>query len=87
MVKDCSWMLMETADRTTPDHSNPKVIIINQPQEDDRVSQQDRALGNPFTGPGHVMANLHDCSNVPPPNQPGNGDEDSGKGHGFCDLV
>ena len=82
MVKDYSWMLTEVADRTIPDHSNPKVIIIDESQEDDEVSQWDRVLGNSFT----VMVSLHDCSNAPPPNQPGNGDEDSGKDHGFCDL-
>ena len=60
IVKDYSWMLMETADGTMPDQSNPKVIIINEPQEDNRVSQWNRVLGNPFTGPGDVMASLHD---------------------------
>ena len=80
-------MLTESADGTISDQSSPKVIIIGEPQEDDGVSQWDRVLGNPFTGPGDVMASLHDHSNTPPPNQSADGDEDSGKDHGFWDLV
>ena len=87
MVKDYSWMLTDAADRTIPDQSNPKVIIVNEPQEDDKVSQWDRVLGNPFTGPGEVVAGLHGHSNAPPPSQLGHGDDGSGKGGGFCDLV
>ena len=33
------------------------------------------------------MTSLHDHSNTQPPNKPGGGDEDSGKDHGFCNLV
>ena len=71
MVKDYSWMLTDTADRTISDQSNPKVITANEPQEDDEVSRWDRVLGNPFTGPGDVVAGLHDHSNDPTPSQPG----------------
>ena len=39
MVKDYSWMLMEAADRAIQDQSNTKAIIIDEPQEDDEVSQ------------------------------------------------
>ena len=87
LVKDYSWMLMEAADRPIPDQSNPKVIIIDETQEDDKVSQWDRVLGNLFIGPGDLMASLHDYSNAPPPNQSGDGDEGSCKDHGFFDLV
>ena len=38
MVKDYSWMLADAADGTIPDQSNHKVIIVNEPQEDDEVS-------------------------------------------------
>ena len=86
MVKDYSWMLTDAADGTIPDQSNPKVIV-DEPQEDDKVSQWDRVLGNPFTGPGDVVASLHDHSNPPPPSQPGDGDDGSGKDGGFCNMV
>ena len=39
MVKDYSWMLTDAVDGTIPDQSNPKVIIVNEPQEDNKVSQ------------------------------------------------
>ena len=87
MVKDYSWMLTDAAHGTIPDQSNPKVIAVNEPQEDNRVSQWDRVLGNPFTGPGDVVAGLHDHSNVPPSSQPGDGDDGSGKDGGFCNMV
>ena len=87
MVKDYSWMLTDAADGTIPHQSSPKVIIVDEPQEDDEVSQQDRVLGNPFTGPGDVVAGLHGHSNAPPPGQPGDGNGGSGKDDGFCNLV
>ena len=87
LVKDYSWMLTDAADGTIPDHSNSKVIIVDEPQEDDEVSQWDRVLGNPVTGPGDVVASLHGHSNTPPPSQPGDGDDGSGKDGGFCNLV
>ena len=87
MVKDYSWMLTDAADRTIPDQSNPKVIIVDAPQEDDEVSQQDGILGNPFTGPGDLVAGQQGHRNAPPSSQPGNGDDGSGKDGGFCDLV
>ena len=87
MVKDYSWMLTDAADRTIPDQSNPKVIIVDEPQEDDKVSQWDRVLGNPFTGPGDVVASPHDHSNAPPTSQRGDGDDGSGKDGGFCNMV
>ena len=87
MVKDYSWMLTDAADGTIPDQSNPKVIIVYEHQEDDEVSQWDRVLGNPFTGPGDVVAGLYGQCNAPPPSQPGDGDDGSGKDDGFCDLV
>ena len=87
MVKDYSWMLTDAADGIIPDQSNPKVIVVDEPQEDDKVSQQDIVLDNPFTGPGDVVAGPHDHSNAPPPSQPGDGDDGSGKDGGFCDMV
>ena len=87
MVKDYSWMLTDAADGTISDQSNPKVIIVDEPQEDDEVSQQDRVPRNPFTGPGDVVAGPHGHSNAPPPSQPGDRDDGSGKDGGFCDLV
>ena len=87
MVRDYSWMLTDAADRTIPDQSNPKVIIIDEPQDDDEVSQWDRVLGNPFTGPSDVVAGPHGHSNAAPPSQPGDGDDGCGKDGGFCDLV
>ena len=80
-------MLTDAADGTIPDQSNPKVITVDEPQEDDEVSQWDRVLGNPFTGPGDVVAGPHDGRNVPPPSQPGDGDDGSGKDGGFCNMV
>ena len=80
-------MLTNAADRTIPDQSNHNVIIVDEPQEDDEVSQQNRVLGNPFTGPGDVVAGPHGHSNAPPPCQPGGGDDGSGKDGGFCNLV
>ena len=79
MVKDYSWMLTDAAGRTILDQSNPKVIIVNEPQEDDEVSQWDRGLGNPFTGPGDVVTGPHGHSNSPPPSQAGDGDDGSGR--------
>ena len=87
MVKDYSWMLTDAADGTIPDQSNPKVIIVDESQEDDEVSQQDRILGNPFTGPGDVVAGWHGHSNTPPPSQSGDEDDGSGKDGGFCNMV
>ena len=87
MVKDYSWMLTDAADGTIPDQSNPKVIIVSEPQEDDEVSQWDRVLGNPFTSPGDVVAGQHGHSNASPPSQPGDGDDGNGKDGGFCNLV
>ena len=87
MVKDCSWMLTDAADGTIPDQSSPKVIAIDEPQEDKEVSQWDRVLGNPFTGPGDMVAGPHDHSNAPPPSQPGDGDDGSGNDGGFCNMV
>ena len=80
-------MLTDAADRTIPDQSNPKVIIVDEPQEDDEVSQWDRVLGNPFTGPGDVVASPHDHSKAPPSSQPGDGDDGGGKDGGFCNMV
>ena len=87
MVKDYSWMLTDAADGTNPDQSNPKVIIVSEPQEDYSISQWDRVLGIPFTSPGDVVACLHDHSNAPPSSQPGHGDDGSGKDGGFCNMV
>ena len=87
MVKDYSWMLTDAADGTIPDQSNPKVIIVDEPQEDNEICQQDRVLGNPFTGPSDKVAGLQDHSNTPPPSQPGDGDVGSGKDGGFCNMV
>ena len=75
------------ADGTIPDQSNPKVIIVDEPQEDDEVSQWDRILGNPFTGPGDVVGGPHGHSNAPPPSLPGDGDDGSGKDGGFYNMV
>ena len=80
-------MLTDAADGTIPDHSNRKVIIVDEPQEDYEASQQDRVHGNPFTGPGDVVAGLHGHSNAPPPSQPGDGDDGSGKDGGYCNMV
>ena len=80
-------MLTDAADRTIPDQSNAKVIIVDEPQEDDEVSQWDRVLGNLFTGPGDMVAGLNGHSNTLPPSQPGDGDDGSGKGGGFYNLV
>ena len=87
MIKDYSWMLTDAADGTIPDQSNPKVITDDEPQEDDKVSHWDRVLVNPFTGPGDVVAGLHDHSNTPPPSQPGDGDDGSGKDGGFVTWL
>ena len=87
MVKDYSWILTDAADGTIPDQSNPKVIIVDELQEDDKVSQLDSVLGNSFTGPGDVVAGRHGHSNTPSPSQPGDGNDGNGRDGGFCDLV
>ena len=38
IVKDYSWMLTDATGGTIPDQSNPKVIAVDEPQEDDGVS-------------------------------------------------
>ena len=87
MVKDYSWLLTDAANGTIPDQSNPKVIIVNEPQEDDGISQWDGVLGNPFTSPGDVVTGLHDHGNAPPPSQSRDGDDGSGRDGGFCNMV
>ena len=59
MVKDYNWMLTDTAGDAVPDQSNPRVIIIDEMPEGDEVSHHDRSLGNPFTGPGNMVAGPH----------------------------
>ena len=56
MVKDYNWMLTDTASDIVPDQSNPKFIIVDEPLEGDEMSHHDQLLGNPFTGPGDMVA-------------------------------
>ena len=56
MVKDYNWMLADTAGDAVPDQSNLRVIIVDELLEEDETSHQDQSLGNPFTGPGDMVA-------------------------------
>ena len=75
MVKDYNWMLTDTAGEAVPDQNNPRVIIVDETPEDGEVSHQDRSLGNPFTGPGDMVAGPYGHGGALPPDYPqGSGD-------------
>ena len=67
MVKDYNWMLADTADDAVPDQSNPRVIVVDEPPEDDETSHRDQSLGNPFTGPGDMVADPDGHGGALPP--------------------
>ena len=87
MVKDYNWMLTDTSGDTVPDQSNPKVIIMDEPPEGDETSHHDQLLGNPFTGPGDMVAGPYGHGGVLPPDHPrGSADGDAQKEE-FCSMV
>ena len=61
MVKDYDWM---QNNNVGPDQSNQRVIIVDEPSEDDEASHHDLSMGNPFTGSGDMMVG-HTAMEVP----------------------
>ena len=77
-------MLADTAGDAVPDQSNPRVIIFDELPEDDETSHRDQLLGNPFTGPGDMVAGPYGHGGALSPSQSwGSGD----KGEDFCTMV
>ena len=73
MVQDYSWMQEETAgsvEGTSPNKSNPKVIVIDEQSDGDEVSHHDWSLGNAFTGPVHMVAGPYGHGGALPPSHP-----------------
>ena len=87
MVKDYNWMLDDTAGGVAPDQSNLRIIIIDELSEGDEISHWDRSLGNPFTGPGEMVAGPYSHGGaLPPDHSQGNGDGGV-KNEDFCTMV
>ena len=68
-------MLTDAAGDAAPDQSNPRVIIIDEMLEDDEISHCDQSLGNPFMGPGDMVADPYGHGGtLPPGHSHGSGD-------------
>ena len=77
-------MLDDTAGNAAPEQSNPRVIIINELSEGDETSHQDQSLGNPFMGPGDMVAGPHGHGRALPSQDSGNGVD---KNEDLCTMV
>ena len=88
MIRDYNWMLDDTAGDVAPDQSNPRVIVINELSEGDETSHKDQSLGNPFMGPGDMVAGPHGHGDtLTPGHTQGSGGAGGGKNENFCTMV
>ena len=79
--------MIHTAGDAAPDQSNPRVIIIDEPSEGDETSHQDRSLGNPFTGPGDMVAGPYGHGGALPSSHSQDSDDSGNKNGDFCAMV
>ena len=87
MVKDYNWMLTDAAGDAAPDQSNPRFIIIDEMPEGVEISHHDQMLGNPFTGPGKMVAVPYGHGGALPPDRSHESSDGGAQKEEFCTMV